>query len=88
MRYFILAILTVPTIILLAGLFVAIVTGRATGLPSFFSLFPLLGFVVSVALAFVFPNAKEWKVAAAINSIPLILVLLIFLLFWLVGYNG
>lgn len=88
MRYVVLALLTVPTIVLLAGVFVAILTGQSIGLPVFFSIFPLLGFVIGMALIFVFPDSKESRIAAAINAIPLILVLLVSVFFWLVGYNG
>lgn len=88
MRHLFLAILTIPTIILLAGVFLTILTGRSPGLPTFFSFFPLIGFVVSMALVFVFPNTRQWKIAAAINAIPLAFVVLILLVFWLIGYNG
>ena len=58
------------------------------GIPRVFVFLPLLCFVTSVALTFVFPNSKQWKVAASINAIPFILLLLLATLFWIVGYHG
>lgn len=92
MRNLFLAFLSIPTIVIAIGITIGIVMNRpffeTFGIPLFFGFIPLLGFVISVALIFVFPNSKEWKVAAAINAVPLVLVLLLGLFFWVIGYNG
>jgi hypothetical protein len=47
------------------------------GLPPALGLIPLFSFVTSVALIFVFPKSKEWRIAAFVNGIPLALLLLL-----------
>lgn len=88
MRLVFLTLLTVPSILISVGLVVGIITNQRLGIDPLIGLMPLYCFVISAALILVFPNKKEWKVAAAINAVPLVAVLLLGTLFWLVGYNG
>jgi hypothetical protein len=92
MRYIIPAIVTIPTILILAVVAYGMLNGRylfqELGIPSLVGLFPILSFTTSIALIFVFPNAREWKMAALINAIPLVLVGLALLFFALIGYHG
>ena len=88
MRYFILAILAIPTILLFVGIAVWTVSGWSTGIPPYLGAAWLLSFVVSIALIFVFPNAKEWRIAAGINSIPFVLLLLLGIFFWVAGIDS
>ncbi len=92
MKYLLPTIVSVPTALVVASAFFRVLTGwslfEVIGIPPIFGLLSLLSFATCVALIFVFPRSKEWKVAAILNGIPLLLVLLIMLLFALVGYNG
>lgn len=90
MRLVFLTLLTVPSILISVGVVVGIITNQRLhlGIDPLIGLMPLYCFVISAALILVFPNKKEWKVAAAINAVPLVAVLLLGILFWLVGYNG
>jgi hypothetical protein len=73
-----LALLTLPSLIIYIGiaLGIALRPSFGLGLPPVFGLLLLLSFVISVALIFVFPNSKEWRIAAFVNGIPLALLLL------------
>jgi len=90
MRLVFLTLLTVLSILISVGVVVGIITNQnlRLGIDPLIGLMPLYCFVISAALILVFPNKKEWKVAAAINAVPLVAVLLLGILFWLVGYNG
>lgn len=88
MRHAFLALLTVPSSVISLGIVFGIITNRPLGISPFIGLMPLYCFVISVALILVFPNIKEWKIAAAVNALPLAAVLLLGILFWLVGYHG
>jgi hypothetical protein len=87
-RYLVFAALTVPTLILFAGVAIWLVTGQAISFAFFFAAFPFFGFIISVALGLVFPSVKELRIAAVINAIPISIVFFFAFLFWLVGYNG
>lgn len=92
MGYVVLMILTLPTLVTLAAIGVAIATGWRFEMPSYVAssigVLVLFSFPVSVALAFVFPTARELKLASAINAIPLILAIMWGLFFWLVGIDS
>jgi hypothetical protein len=92
MKHVWLALLTMPAAVIIIGITIGIVLNRpffgTLGIPMSFGFIPLFSFVISVALIFVFPNVKEWKIAAVINGIPFLAILLVGLLFFIVGYNG
>ena len=78
MKYLFPAIVTIPTILISATVAFGVLSGRylfqELEVPSLVRLLPLVSFAISIALIFVFPKAREWKVAALINAIPLMLV--------------
>jgi hypothetical protein len=92
MRQVAFAILTIPTIVywtvVLIGAYLNRPLFETFGTPAFLQALPFLNFIVSIALVFVFPNMKEWRVAALINSIPIGLIFLLFTFFFVVGYHG
>ena len=92
MRQVAFAILTIPTIVywavVLIGAFVNRPLFETFGTPAFLQALPFWNFIVSIALVFVFPNMKEWRVAAIINSIPIASILLLFTFFFVIGYHG
>jgi hypothetical protein len=92
MKYLFPAIITIPTVILTIGIAVGIIVNQpffeSLGIPLFIGFIPFLSFATSVALIFVFPNSKEWKVAAILNGIPFALLLLLALFWSVTGYHG
>jgi len=92
MRYVVCVILTLPTLLTLAALAIAITTGWRLDLPPLVTgsigVLVLFSFPICFALALVFPNARELRLASAINTIPLILAILWGLLFWLAGIDS
>ena len=89
MKHVWLALLTMPSAVIIIGITIGIVLNRpffeTLGIPVSFGIIPLLSFVISIALVFVFPNSKEWRTAAVINGIPVILFLLLAVIWSFVG---
>lgn len=74
--------------VLLASILYMIVSGRSPLLPFWLGASALLSFVISVALIFVCPNVKEWRIVAAINAVPFALLFLLGMFFWLGGVDS
>jgi len=81
MKFVLPIIFTLPTIFVCASAFFSVVTGLPTipdSLPIDFAsiiiFLPLLGFATSIAMLFIRPNNKAWKVAAVINGIPIAII--------------
>ena len=89
MKTFWLALLTFPSTAINVGIALGFASretvGEANPVPPAFGFIPLISFVISVALIFVFPNSKEWRIAALINGIPLLLLLLLGIVLAIVG---
>lgn len=77
MKHLILAILTIPPLLVFLTLAIRILANLRHNLPLWLSFIPLLSLATSVALVFAFPKEKFWKVAVAVNSIPFVLLLLL-----------
>jgi hypothetical protein len=92
MRYLVLVILTIPTLFSLAAIAVVIATGWRIETPPLvagtIAVLVLFSFPVSLALALVFPTIREFRLASAINAIPIILAIMWGLLFWVVGIDS
>lgn len=92
MRQLFLAVLTIPSVILWIGVSMGFFTDRTffevVGIPRFIGLIPILSLLISVGLVFVAPNTKEWKLAATVNTIPLLLIFLLALFFWVLGIDS
>lgn len=87
MKYLIFVIFIAPTLIILLATIVLFIFGIdllwSFGVPRSFALFPFLCFVISVPISFAFPNEKLLKIAAVVNTIPVLLLLLFYSLFWI-----
>ncbi len=94
MKYLLPVIFTIPTVVLSVLFLAGVATGEylVAYLPEplqGLSLFlPLVGFAACVAMIFIKPTDREWKIAAIFTALPIALVFLIFLFFWLIGFNG
>jgi hypothetical protein len=75
------AAVTAPTILIfvvaLFGIFTRRFLFEEFGLSSLVGIYPVLAFTICVALSLVFPREREWKIAAAINGFPLLLLLVL-----------
>lgn len=91
MNQFLATILTIPSILLTLLIVWIIFTGRdpwtELGIPPALALMPALSFPTCVAFIFVFRDSKPWKIAAAITSIPFVLLAILALIFALGGYH-
>ena len=85
-------ILTVPTVVIWATVLIGALLDRpifeVLGISRLVGAIPFFNFVTSIALNFVFPNMKEWRIATVVNSIPIGLILLLFTFFFVIGYHG
>jgi hypothetical protein len=89
MKTFWLALLTFPSSAISLGIALGLASretmGEANPVPPALGFIPLMSFVISIALIFVFPNSKEWRIAALTNGIPLSLGLLLGIFIAIVG---
>lgn len=94
MKYFLPVIFSIPTVVLSLLFLAGVATGEylVAYLPEplkAISLFlPLVGFAACVAITFIKPNDREWKIAAIFNVLPIAFLLAVSIFFWLIGFNG
>lgn len=61
---------------------------RPRSMQAFLVFLPFLGFAACVAIVFVKPDAREWKIAAIFTGIPIALLFAMLTFFWVIGYHS
>jgi len=81
-------IFSIPTALLWIVFIYIQVTGGDTPMGLWLLGLSFLAFTACVAMAFVKPAVKEWRIAAMFTGLPFGLVVLLLIFFALIGYNG
>lgn len=61
---------------------------RPSSIQALFVFLPFLGFAASLAMIFVKPNVREWKIAAIFTGLPIALLFAMLTIFWILGIEG